>query len=70
MVRIDILTGPWHAAGNGLLKRRKVLAKVAHDTWSTHIEVVNEDGTSSYLWGHDHSNFREAIIEFDERRVT
>jgi hypothetical protein len=64
MVRVEILNGPWHAAGNGLLRRRKVLAKVKENEWVTHIETK-----AGLLMGHYFSSFDAALDDFERRMV-
>lgn len=66
---MNIITGPWNAAGNGLAKRRKVLAK-HEDDYATWIEVEQPSGRRYRVWGHYHRDLRKALDEFDERVVS
>lgn len=58
----------WTKGGKGSLPARVVLwHRKSDDSYITHMEVKNENGTLSFIWGHYDMTKAQAIKDFNKR---
>lgn len=68
-MRIEIAHKESVPAGDGMLERRVVVAKVGHATWATHIEAKVDGVWFTRFWGHYFTNVSDAMADYAARVV-